>query len=114
MKKKVYICAPRGDGHDDTLNMAIAYTAFALKNGVAPLTPHFYDLCLNVHDENTWEVSRSAGVSLLWACEELWIFGDTVTESMQAEIKFCESLHVKIRKIKTSEIKKIISGGTKR
>ena len=49
-------------------------------------------------------------MSLLWYCDEMWIFGDIVTEGMKAEINFCKNLKVKMRKIHPHEIKKIIGG----
>ncbi len=113
MKKKVYICAPLGGDVEGNLAKAVEYTKFAFKSGVAPVTPHFYAMCLNDRNKNERELGRSAGMSLLWFCDEMWIFGDIVTEGMKAEIRFCQNLHVKMRKIKPSEIKKIIGGKTK-
>ena len=52
----------------------------------------------------------AAGLSLLWFCDELWQFGDVVTEGMTAELQFCRNLHVKTRKIGESEIQKMIGG----
>ncbi len=113
MKKKVYICAPLGGDIEGNLQNAIRYTLFALKSGVAPVTPHFYAMCLDDNKEEERELGRSAGISLLWYCDEMWIFGDEITEGMAAEIKFCENLNLKMRKIKASEIKKILGGKPK-
>lgn len=110
MKKKVYICAPLGGRVKENLKNAIIYTEFALKSGVAPVTPHFYALCLDDGVKEERELGRSAGTSLLWFCDEMWIFGDTVTEGMKAEINFCKNLKVKMRKVKHNEINKILGG----
>ncbi len=108
MKKKVYICAPLGGNVKENLKKAIKYTLFALRSGVAPVTPHFYALCLDDNKLQDRELGLSAGMSLLWFCDELWVFGDTVSEGMKEEIKFCENMRVKIRKIKDREIEKIL------
>ena len=110
MKKKVYICAPLGGKVKENLQNAVTYTEFALKSGVAPVTPHFYALCLDDSKKDERELGRSAGMSLLWYCDEMWIFGDIVTEGMKAEINFCKNLNVKMRKIKPHEINKLLGG----
>lgn len=109
--KKVYICAPLGGDVKGNLEKAKLYTEYALRCGVAPVTPHFYALCLNDIDPKEREIGRAAGMSLLWFCDELWIFGDEVTDGMKAEIDFCRSLSLKTRKIRDSEIDKILEGG---
>ena len=110
MKKKVYICAPLGGKVKENFINAVVYTEFALRSGVAPVTPHFYAMCLNDSKKEEREIGRSAGMSLLWFCDEMWIFGDVISEGMKAEINFCKNLNVKMRKIKPHEINKIIGG----
>lgn len=113
MKKKVYICAPLGGNIKENLQNAVIYTKFALKSGVAPVTPHFYALSLDDNNKSDQELGRSAGMSLLWFCDEMWIFGDTVTEGMRAEINFCKNLNVKMRTVRPHEINKVIGGKNK-
>ncbi len=110
MMKKVYICSPLGGDVENNLKKAIRYMLYALKSGVAPVVPHFYATCLNDSNKEERELGRSAGISLLWFCDEMWIFGDEITEGMNAEIRFCQSLNIKMKKIKPSEIKKILGG----
>ena len=110
--KKVYICAPLGGNVKGNLEKTKRYTEYALKCGAAPVTPHFYALCLDDHDPKEREIGRKAGMSLLWFCDELWIFGDEVTEGMKTEIDFCRNLNLKTRKIRDSEIYKVIGGIT--
>lgn len=111
MRKKVYICAPLGGDVEGNIERVKEYARYALKCGAAPVVPHFYALCLNDNIPEERELGRSAGMSLLWFCDELWIFGDEVTEGMAAEIAFCKSLNVKTRNIRESEIRKR-KGGT--
>ena len=49
-------------------------------------------------------------MALLWFCDELWQFGDTVTEGMAAELQFCRHLNIRIRKIQQNEIQKVLGG----
>ena len=108
MKKKVYICAPLGGNVEGNVKKAVRYAKFALKSGVAPIVPHFYALCLNDDILKERELGRQAGMSLLWFCDEMWVFGDRITQGMQEEILFCKNMKIKIRKIKESEIKKVL------
>mgnify|MGYP002513697702 CR=1 FL=1 len=50
------------------------------------------------------ELGLSAGLSLLWFCDELWVFGDKISQGMQKEIKFCENLNIPIKYIKLNTV----------
>lgn len=110
MMKKVYICAPLGGNISENLRKVRRYTEYALKCGTAPVVPHFYAECLDDSIPKEREIGMAAGLSLLWFCDEMWIFGDEVTEGMTAEIQFCKNLNVKTRIIRESDIKKMIGG----
>ena len=100
MMRKVYVCAPLGG----------TYTEYALRCGTAPVVPHFYAECLDDNDPKDREIGLAAGLSLLWFCDELWLFGDTVTDGMKNELQFCKNLNIRIRKITENEIQKVIGG----
>lgn len=110
MMKKVYICSPLGGKVDENLQKAVRYTKYALECGTAPVVPHFYALCLDDSIPTEREKGIAVGKSLLWFCDEMWIFGDEVTEGMQAEISFCKNLNIKTRMIRESEITNMIGG----
>ncbi len=106
--KKVYICSPIGGNIKENLQKVKEYTRYALMCGTAPVVPHFYALCLNDNIPKEREIGMAAGLSLLWFCDEMWIFGDEVTESMKAEMQFCKSLNIPVRKVRDDEINKKI------
>lgn len=110
MMKKVYICAPLGGNIKENLQKVKEYTRYALMCGASPVVPHFYALCLNDDNSKEREIGMAAGLSLLWFCDEMWIFGDEETEGMQSKIQFCKNLNIRTRKIKNSEIRKKIGG----
>ena len=66
--------------------------------------------CLDDSKPKEREIGMAAGLSLLWFCDELWQFGDEVTEGMATELQFCKNLNVKTRKIREKEIVKLIGG----
>ncbi|NBI17982.1 hypothetical protein D1841_09805 [Neglecta sp. X4] len=108
MMKKVYICAPLGGDVAGNLEKAKRYSEYALRCGAAPVTPHFYAMCLNDSIPKEREMGIAAGLSLLWFCDEVWVFGDETTEGMAQEIKLAHNLNIKVRIIKEHEIKKVI------
>ena len=97
MMKKVYICAPLGGDVEGNLERVKRYTRYALMCGTAPVVPHFYALCLNDDNQKEREIGLAAGLGMLWFCDELWVFGQTVTEGMKQEIQFCKHLNIKTR-----------------
>ena len=110
MKKKVYICAPLGGTVGKNLENAILYTKYALKRGVAPITAHFYALCLDDDNPRERALGMSAGMSLLWYCDELCVFGNVISNGMKEEIKFCENLRIPIKRVSNAEVTKFLKG----
>ena len=110
MMKMVYICAPVGGDVKGNLERVKRYTRYALICGTAPVVPDFYALCLDDHNQKERNIGMAAGLGMLWFCDELWIFGDEITEGMQAEINFCKNLNIKMKKITENEIRKTIGG----
>ena len=106
--KKVYICAPLSGDVEGNLEKAKRYSEFALRCGAAPVTPHFYALCLDDSIPEEREMGMAAGLSLLWFCDEVWVFGDQTTDGMRVEIKLANNLNIKVKTIKEHEIKKVI------
>ena len=106
--KKVYICAPLSGDVQGNLEKAKRYSEYALRCGAAPVTPHFYALCLDDSIPTEREMGINAGLSLLWFCDEVWVFSDQPTDGMRAKIKLAHNLNIKVRIIKEHEIKKII------
>ena len=110
MMKRVYVCAPLGGNIEENLKKVKTYTAYALRCGTAPVVPHFYAECLDDNDPKDREIGLAAGMSLLWLCDEVWVFGDTVTDGMRAELQFCKNLNIRVRMITEKEIQKAIGG----
>lgn len=97
--KRVYICSPLGGDVVAHIEQVKQYTLYALKSGVAPVVPHFYALVLNDDIPKERELGRQAGINLLWLCDEIWVFGEIISEGMEAEIRFCKNLNLPVRYI---------------
>lgn len=107
MMKKVYICSPLGGDVAGNLQRAKQYAKYALLCGTAPVVPHFYALCLNDDNPKEREIGLAAGLSLLWFCDELWVFGDRVSHGMEKEINFAKNLNIRTCYIKESQVKQL-------
>ena len=113
--KRVYICAPLSDNPNRDVIEAVRFGEYAMKEcGAAPVVPHFYALCLNDENPKEREIGLAAGLSLLWFCDELWVFGDRVSHGMEKEISFAKNLNIRTVYIKESQVKQTLKkqGGT--
>lgn len=83
----VYICAPYSGDKEGNVKKAVNYAEFAYKNGAIPVTPH---LLFPFMDDENIRQRRDAlfmDIILLGKCQEVWVFGDKVTEGMNKEIQ---------------------------
>lgn len=110
MLKKVYICAPLTDQPTIDLAQAKRYAGYALKCGTAPVVPHFYAECISGTRKQLRELIRATALSLIWVCDEVWVFGDQLTDGMSAEIRHAKLLNINIRTFSDKEIRKLTGG----
>lgn len=66
------------------------------------------DEILETEENEAMTMGGMAGMSLLWFCDEMWVFGDVISEGMEAEIRFCKNLNIRIRYITDTEVTKNI------
>lgn len=102
--KKVYICSPLGGNVKENLERVKKYTEYALRCGTAPVVPHFYALCLDDHIPAEREMGIAAGLRLLRDCDEMWVFGNTVSAGMKSEIQLCRELGIGIRTVTDEQL----------
>lgn len=90
------ICSPyRGDTETNTRN-ARRYCRFAVESGYIPIAPHlFFPQFMNEKTER--ETALFMNFVLLGKCHELWVFGETVTDGMKAEISRAEKKNMAIK-----------------
>ena len=88
----VYICsAIRGNIPENTSKLH-AYAEYVVRNGKAPVLPF-----LRGKDCNP----------LIFASDEVWVFGDYLNDEMIREIKIEKSINLKVKYIKDSEVFKV-------
>lgn len=101
MKKNlplVYICSPYSENIEKNTIAARNYSRFAVNSGAIPLTPHLlYPQFMNDEDPKERELAMFFNKVLQGKCQEVWVFGNTISDGMAAEISLAELRHQKIR-----------------
>ena len=95
--KMIYVCSPLGGDIERNINKALGYCRFVYSKGVVPLAPH--SIFTQFLDDNIQEervAGTQMGLRLLRRCDEVWVFGDTISEGMAAEIKLAQQMGFKI------------------
>ena len=92
----VYICSPYAGDIDKNIYRARAFSRFAVEKRYIPIAPHL--LCPQYIDEESerW-LGLKMGIVFMGKCEEVWVFGDVVSEGMAAEIEKAKKMRKKIR-----------------
>lgn len=94
----VYICSPLSGDMEGNMEKARHYCRFAVRNGAIPLAPH---LLFPQFMDDTKPAERSLAMFmdmvLLGKCDQLWVFGETISEGMAAEIEKAEKRGMMIR-----------------
>lgn len=84
---KIYICSPFAGDTRRNIEKARRYCAFAVKQGYIPYAIHlFFPQFMSDDDPAQRELGLFMGMVYLDGCRECWVFGDTVSSGMVAEI----------------------------
>ena len=92
----VYICSPYAGDIEKNTYRARAFSRFAVEKKYIPIAPHL--LCPQYLNEETerW-LGLKMGIVFMGKCEEIWVFGDVVSEGMAAEIDKAKRMRKKSR-----------------
>lgn len=92
----VYICSPYAGDIEKNTYRARAFSRFAVEKKYIPIAPHL--LCPQYLNEETerW-LGLKMGIVFMGKCEEIWVFGDVISEGMAAEIDKAKRMRKKIR-----------------
>jgi hypothetical protein len=87
-----YVCSPFRGNVDYNIEQAKNYCRQISELGRIPIAPHL-DFPQFLNDDNPVERTRgiSFGIALMLFCEEVWVFGNEVSEGMRLEIEYANS-----------------------
>ncbi len=94
----VYICSPYSGDTEKNIENARKYSRFAVDRRCLPITPHIY--FTQFMDDTIPEERDTAmfmNLVLMSKCVELWVFGDTISTGMKAEIDRAKRKRMRIR-----------------
>ena len=92
----VYVCSPYSGDSEANTEKARRYCRFAVDSGAIPVAPHLF-LPQFMSEKTERELAMFMNMVFLGRCEELWVFGDRVTEGMAAEIEKAKKRQMTIR-----------------
>lgn len=97
----IFVCSPyRGNILENT-KKAKEYCREIAKNGDLPIAPHLYfTQFLDEKNEQEREMGIEYGISLLWHCYEMYVFGDKITEGMKKEIDYAKKMGIGIKYVR--------------
>ena len=83
----VYICSPYAGDIEKNVKAARGYSRFAVDKGFIPVAPHLlFPQFMNDGDPDERELGLFFGNVLMSKCSEVWVFGETISTGMIAEI----------------------------
>ena len=88
----VYVCSAIRGIIPENISKLKVYTDYIMKNGKAPVLPFLHGKSCN---------------PLIFASDEVWVFGDYHNDEMIREINLAKSINLKVKYIKDSEVFKV-------
>lgn len=83
----VYIASPFAGDTEANITAAQGYCRLAVGKGYIPLAPHLhYPQFMDDGDKAQRDLGLRFALILLGKCEELWVFGEKISEGMGREI----------------------------
>ena len=94
----VYICSPYAGDVDANVENARRYCRFAVDKGYIPIAPHLlFTQFLNDDNPKERQLGIFFGNAVMSKCSEVWVFGDRISDGMEAEIKRAKRKNYRLR-----------------
>ena len=95
----VYICSPySGANKEQNISNAQRYCRFAVDSGYLPIAPHlFFPQFMDDGNSRDHNTAMFMNMVLMSKCAEVWVFGDTISNGMAAEIRRAEETQRPVR-----------------
>ena len=94
----VYIASQFAGDTEYHVDRARGYCRFAVSRGCIPVAPHLlYPQFMDDSDRDERELGLFFALVLLDKCDELWVFGSTISAGMAAEIRRAKRKNCRLR-----------------
>jgi len=105
---KVFVCSPfrpvsreperAEEEKQNNIKLAQSACRLVTELGMVPIAPHlFFPQFMDDNNPNEREKGMLLGRELLCGCDELWVFGERISEGMQAEIRQAKESDITVR-----------------
>lgn len=95
---KVFICSPYRGNVEKNLAVARTHARMAAICGYCPVAPHlFFPQFLKDNRPEERILGITLGVELMKSCDEVWIFGSTISTGMAYELEQVKKLGIPVR-----------------
>jgi len=95
--KRVYVCSPLAGDIEGNMEKAKNYCREAMEHGVLPIAVHVYfPQFLDDNNPIERESGMKMGLELLKLCDEVWVYGDTISSGMAREIEFANEIGIQV------------------
>ena len=100
-KRLVFICspytAPTRRGFRKNIENTKRFCRLAYEKGYIPFAPHlFFPAFLNESNPTERAAGIELGKQIMEKCDEVWVFGNTVTGGMSEEIEFARKNYIPV------------------
>ena len=92
----VYICSPYSGEVEQNTQKARNYCRFAVNQGAIPLAAHLL-LPQFMSETDERELALFMDMVLMGKCEQVWVFGETISSGMETEIAKAKKRNMIIR-----------------
>ena len=103
----VYICSPYAGDVETNVQKARRYCRFAVDKGYIPIAPHLlFTQFLNDDSPKERQLGIFFGNVVMSKCSEVWVFGEHISNGMEAEIKRAKRKNYRLRYFNEEEVMK--------
>jgi hypothetical protein len=100
MKKLIYVASPLKGDYEGNMEKAREHCRYVMSKGHIPFAPHLlFTQFLNDEVPEERQAGMQMGLDMLERCDELWVFGETLSDGMMVEILEAARLGLTVRRI---------------
>lgn len=97
-KPLVYICSLFAGNVERNIKKACEYCRFAIESNCIPFAPHLlFPQFMDDNNPSEREAAMHFNYVMLGKCDELWVFGSTISNGMQREIGLAKKRKMPIK-----------------
>ena len=105
--KKVYVSSQLRGNVQSNISKAQWYARFVAERGNLPIAPHIYfTQFLRDHIPEERDMAMEMNRELLEWCDELWVFGEVISEGMKQEIEWAKDKPIRYFTEEMKEVRK--------